>query len=221
MKLPDRGSSALSEIISRSLFHIQTSKLLTNRHRIGEQELCGPDYQLVCAFAEDVRLTPEEVLRRLLIPRSIQGRWNTKIENGRFKILAVDKENLPVSVIPSIEGLVVEGLVLRLAEDPADFDFSMFPLLKELAWGGNRLMQLDLSRIRQLTHLECDMNQLAELNLSHMANLKQLICWDNQLTELDLSQVPNLTMLDCGRNQLSQLDISQIRNLTALGCGGN
>ena len=65
-KLPNEGSPALSEIISRSLVHIQTSRALGIRQRIGEHELCGPDYRLVCTWAEELRLTPEVVLKRLL-----------------------------------------------------------------------------------------------------------------------------------------------------------
>jgi len=79
-RLPDGGTPALAEIINRSLAQIQTSRALTTRHRIGEHELCGPDYRLVCALAEDVRLIPEEVLKRLLVTGGKDSeRWNTRI----------------------------------------------------------------------------------------------------------------------------------------------
>ena len=127
--ISDGGTPALSEIVNRSLIQIQTSKALGMRHRVGEQELFGPDYRLVCAFAEDLRLTPEEVLRRLLlVVESGHGRWNTKIEEGRFKALRVDKGELPVSSIPAVAGLVVESLKLRLKEAPKNIDFSMFQI---------------------------------------------------------------------------------------------
>ncbi|MGY8642215.1 MAG: hypothetical protein ACKVJU_14115 [Verrucomicrobiales bacterium] len=59
-------SGAMSEMVSRSLVHIQTSKALAMLHRIGEHDLYGPDYRLVCAWAEELRWAPEEVLAHLV-----------------------------------------------------------------------------------------------------------------------------------------------------------
>ena len=120
-QVPDGASSALSEIINRSLVHIQTSKALEMLHRIGEYELYGPDYRLVCALAEEVLLTPEEVLRRLLVAESGYV-WCTRIEGGRFKVLNVDKKTLAISSIPSIDGLVVEILRLQFQETLSGLD---------------------------------------------------------------------------------------------------
>jgi Leucine-rich repeat (LRR) protein len=221
VSLPEGGSPALSEIISRSLVHIQASRALATRHRIGEHELCEPDYGLVCAFAEDLRLPPEEVLKRLLLPKSGYLFPDTRIEDGRFKELLVDRETLPISSIPFIEGLVVERLFLRLQETPSGLDLSMFPNLTVLYCGWNPLTELDLSQVPNLTVLWCGENQLTELDLSQVPNLTKLECEGNQLTELDLSQVSNLTKLDCDRNQLTELDLSQVPNLTVLYCDGN
>ena len=218
--LSDGGTPALSEIVKRSLVHIQTSKALGIRHRVGEQELFGPDYRLVCAFAEDLRLTPEEILRRLLLAG--QALWNTKIEDGRFKALRIDEDTLPVSSIPSIAGLVVESLQWwGLKEAPTGIDFSMFPHLTRLDCSDNQLTDLDLSQVPNLTVFSCNMNPLTKLDLSRVPNLMELHCQDVHLTELDLSGVPNLTLLMCYNNQLTELDLSQIPNLTGLECVGN
>ena len=64
--ISSNDSPALSEIMSRSLIHIQTSKILTARHRIGSHELCDPDYRLVCSWAEELRLTQEDVFERMI-----------------------------------------------------------------------------------------------------------------------------------------------------------
>ena len=63
--MPGGESSPVHEMVSRSLAQLQTSKALEVMHRIGEHLLCGPDYRLVCAMAEDVGKTPEEVLEAL------------------------------------------------------------------------------------------------------------------------------------------------------------
>jgi len=212
----------LTEIINRSLVHIQTSKALEMRHRVGEHELCWPDYRLVCAIAEDVRLPPKEALKRLLLSTSRgSSSWDTRIEDGRLKALQVDRDTLPLSSIPFIEGLVVEILDLQFQESFSGFDLSMFPNLTELLCTDNRLAELDLSHVPKLAKLTCYSNHLTKLDLSHVPNLMELWCFSNHLTELDLSHVPNLTALWCHCNQLTELDLSYVPNLTALLCFGN
>ena len=215
------GSPALSEIVNRSLVHIQTSKALGMRHRVGEQELFGPDYRLVCAFAEDLRLTPEEVLRRLMLTGGDSEHRYTRIKDGRFEALHVDKKALPISFIPSIDGLIVAILELRLQKAPSRLDLSMFPNLKELYCWGNQLTELDLSQISNLTSLCCQYNQLTELDLSQVPDLTSLCCEHNQLTYLDLSKIPHLTVLSCHDNQLTELDLSNVPSLLGLWCNGN
>ena len=216
VSLAEGGSPALAEIIGRSLVHIQASRALATRHRIGEHELCGPDYGLVCAFAEDLRLPPEEVLRRLLLPKSGYLFTDTRIEDGRFKELQVDRETLPISSIPFIKGLVVERLFLRFQETLSGLDLSTFPNLTKLDCDGNQLTALDLSQVPNLTELSCGSNQLTELDLSQVPDLGGLWCAKNQLIELDLSQVPNLNDLHCSENQLTELDIRNLQNLNSL-----
>lgn len=216
VNLPEGVSPALDEIISRSLVHIQTSKALAIRHRIGDYELCAPDYQLVCALAEDVRLTAEEALMRLLVAEKT---WPTRIENGRFKALSVD-EALPISSFPSIKGLIVESISCsnnRLTE----LDLSKFPNLTKLSCYLNELTELDLSHVPNLTMLSCSENELGELNLSRVPNLSVLLCDADDLNGLNLSEVPNLTKLSCSNNQLTELDLSQVPNITMLRCVGN
>jgi len=221
-RLPDGGTPALAEIINRSLVQILTSKALAARHRIGEHELCGPDYRLVCALAEDMGLTPEETLRRLLLTggKGLEC-WDTRIENGRFKALRFREETLRISSIPVIEGLGVETVSLGLHEGFVRLDVSMFPNLTELSCWNNQLTEMDLSHVPNLTVLSCNRNQLTELNLSQVPNLTELWCYQNHLTELDLSHVPNLTVLSCSGNQLAELDLSQVPNLTELACNEN
>ena len=219
--LPNGKSAALAEIINRSLVHIQTSKTLGVRHRIGEQELFGPDYRLVCAFAEDLRLMPEEVLSRLLVTGCGNKGWGTKVEEGRFMALHIDNKTLPISSIPSIDGLIVEILRVQLQALLSDLDFSMLPNLKVLGCGGNQLTKLDLSQNPNLRELACHGNRLTELDLSGTPNLTVLNCYGNQLSDLDLSAAPHLRKFYCYGNKLIKLALSDAPNLTDVSCAGN
>jgi hypothetical protein len=220
--LPEGGSPALSEIISRSLAHVQAGSKSSVRHQIGEHELCGPDYEFVCVIAEDLRLPPEEVLRRMLLPDDYHTDSPTKIKDGQFMNLRVSGQTLPISSIPSIEGLVVMRFEICDQDIVSMLDFSISPHLTELHCFRNyQLTELDLSHIPHLTKLFCGRNQLTELDLSHVPNLTDLNCFGNQLTELDLSHVPHLTKLFCGSNQLTELDLSHVPNLADLNCSDN
>ncbi len=228
LKLQSNPPPALAEIINRSLVHIQTSKTLSVRHRVGAYELCWPDYSLVCAWAEDLGLTPEETIRRLLIQAGISdGEWDTRIEDGRFRSLCVatsvfeefvHMETLSVSSIPPIKGLAVEKLYLRLKNTPVGLDLSFFPNLMELECRDNQLTELGLSHVPNLTVLECGGNQLSELDLTHVPYLTELCCRSNQLTNLALFRATNLTRLSCSENPLTQLNLSYLANLTSLAC---
>ena len=239
--LPQGGSPALSEIISRSLAHLRTCAAVGKRHRIGEHELCAPDYQLVCTWAEELQLTPEDVLKRLLKRRDMREKNLTTIVDGRFTSLVVDGEALPVSSLPPIEDLAIEILIIwrdpsiKLDLSPLQYlkslaclfsqltelDLSIVPNLVMLFCFSNQLTELELSESTKLLFLDCSFNRIAELNLSDVSNLSLLTCASNLLTEVDLSGVPNLTQLDCSKNQLTQLDLSRVPNLTMLKCSEN
>jgi len=203
-------------------------------HRIGEHELYGPDYRLVCVWAEETGMSGEDVLRILFEAKSI-------IENGRFSELRIDLENLPItSLMPKIEGLVVKELRARggftkldLSSAPnltklwcdendlTALDLSPVPNLTELFCGFNQLTALDLNPVPNLSKLHYSINQLTSLDLNPVPNLTELGCGDNDLTALDLSPVPNLTSLECWYNALTSLDLRLVPNLTELHCGTN
>lgn len=239
--IPNSGSTALSEIVNRSLVHIRTSKMLEIRHRVGEHDLFGPDYSLVCFWAEELRKTPEEVMERLLI--GIRG-VGSRIVNGRFSDLVVDQEFLPVSGIPPIKGLKVEHLEIPkgfgyVPEMPLTYlDLSTVPELTVLYCYKNNIGELDLSKVPRLKILECWYNPLHALNLTATPNLEKLGCGNCCLDEIDLSCIPLLKSLDCSsnwvfdsehvgcgffaeNNTITELDLRLVPNLTELYCSGN
>ena len=208
VRLPEGGSSALSEIISRSLAHIQASQSLGTLHRIGEHELQGPDFRLVCAWAEELGLTAEEVLIVLLIENEDVD-FQTQLVSGRFISIYVDRNVLPIKEFHSAEKLHLKRLDFSDLEDQ-DTGEEEFNL--------NRTLKVDLSAVPNLTELYCDHNHLIELDLSAVPNLTVLSCGGNHFSELDLSTVPNLTNLSCAGSKLSELDLSTVPNLKKLNC---
>lgn len=84
-----------------------------------------------------------------------------------------------------------------------------------------QLTELDVSRNRKLTYLDCHGNQLSRLDLSRNPSLKFLRCSENQLSTLDISSLVRLDYLNCAYNRLSQLDVSRNVLLTELHCGWN
>lgn len=246
MRLPSSGTPVLSEIINRSIIHIHTSKALGLRHRIGGHELCSPDYQLVCAWAEELQLTPENVMITLLSQSDEmeaelkehyqlnaltdnEGR-RTRIVDGHFKSLLVVRALLPISGIPLIEGLIVERFTLlggeksyrlRLPDEAICLDLSLLNELVIFDCRGVKLSKFNISATPKLSGLVCGLNDLISVDLSRTPNLKLLFCYGNGLIDLDLSKVTGLAMLGCWDNHLTSLDLSAVPNLTKLSCDDN
>lgn len=70
-----------------------------------------------------------------------------------------------------------------------------------------------------LNKLDCSFNKLTELNLSGLTQLTTLWCQMNQLTTLDVSGLTQLTELWCFKNNLTALDITQLSSLNRIYCG--
>lgn len=244
------SSPSLTEIISRSLIHIKTSKALAVRHRIGEHELCGPDYRLVCIWAEELCLKKEEVLYRLLdrsetttvvlpgggmIISNSYGNWvmdelrsneYTTLVNGSFRRLLIIHSYMPISAIPLISGLMIQNI--RLHGDDCyqgckDFDLNLnsVPDLVELRSHSINIKNFELFVVPKLKKFQCSRAGLSHLDLYGVPALTLLDCAANNLTELDLSSVPALTELNCQVNNLTQLDLSPVPNLSILLCDRN
>jgi hypothetical protein len=225
VSLPEGGSPALAEIISRSLAHIQTSKALGVLYRIGEHELYEPDYRLVCAWAAELGMKPEEVLDALHETRYyntpdeiLRDDSGTLIESGHFVVLDFPYDLLPGASFPEIDGLLIKELSWN---DMGPVNIQLFPHLTELSCMSNQLAELDLSGIPNLTILRCADNQLTSIDLTTVSKLTDLTCFDNQLPNLDLSVVPHLITLACQSNQLINLDLSVVPHLTLLFCTEN
>ncbi len=241
-----RGGQILAEMVNGALALSRgtgSDTRLTRRFRIGDHELCEPDYQQILLWAKAMEMVPETVIERLLKVRKYNtGKGNgTAFENGRIIKLAWDMALLPLDSFEWVKGLEIETIDCSGCQF-TELDLSAVPLLTELSCGGYKLTELDLSAIPLLTELYCvdckltelelsavplltllccAYNQLIELELSAVPLLTRLWCSDNQLTELELSAVPLLTLLSCASNQLTELELSSVTLLTALDCCDN
>jgi Leucine-rich repeat (LRR) protein len=219
------GGRILAEMVNGALVLSRatgSSAALMRRFRIGEHELCEPDYQQILLWAKALDLEPETVIESLLADAKFVSKQGsaTQIVNGRIIKLCWDIELLPLVSVAWVKGLVIETIdcsYCRLTE----LDLSAVPLLTSLSCGDNQLTELELSAVPLLTLLYCGDNQLTELDLSTVPILAKLVCHTNQLTELDLWAVPLLTELYCFTNELTELDLSDVPLLTVLYCSSN
>jgi Leucine-rich repeat (LRR) protein len=221
------------EIINRSLVHIQTSRTLGRIHRIGDHELRWADYQLVCAWAEELGLSPVQVLDKLM-----RGPQNgTTIENGKFKNLYVDRSIISVSFMPSIQDLNYQKLTVSNGEDAFVFEPGPRPMLVDLSCDGFELDNLNNLSAPNLNRLKCGIYSwqligwkeermdsgitTKEVDFSIAPNLKVLDCSGNDLSSIDLSGVPDLEILTCGGNYLEMINLSAVPKLKILQCPEN
>ena len=208
-----------------------TQALAERRFRIGDHELCEPDYRQILWWAEAMHLSGEEVILRLLRDSEAalselgfagwSGGSSSVIEEGRLRHLVWDSRVLPLAEFHWEPGLQITGAAFL---GPPDWSPSLqlrLPSLLTLGCAAVGLRQLDLSRTPLLTKLWCRHNQLTELDLTSVPLLTELSCSSNPLTELDLTPVPLLTELYCDRNELTELDLTPVPLLTKLVCGSN
>jgi Leucine-rich repeat (LRR) protein len=238
--LPNCGLRPLSEIIKRSLVHIQTSKSQWVLRRIGEHNLYGPDYQMLCTWAEELVISEEEVLQILLNSKklSCDDSFETSLSKGHFRSLFVDGRLLPVSFFPSSAGLEIERISLfytKIRRLEIDDLFS----LQFLDTSGDNPIMIDLSGVPNLKRLGCGYGEVLNLSLAPhlealyysgpltglfpgaLPALKDFVCVVGDLAHLDLSPFPGLEILQCQGNPLTELNLSPVTKLNELYCWSN
>jgi hypothetical protein len=84
------------------------------------------------------------------------------------------------------------------------------------------LTELTLGNLPKLRHLNCQSTSIAKLDVSGFTELNSLHCRDNKsLTELILGNLPKLEDLASGNTSLTKLDVSDLTELSYLECRGN
>jgi len=227
-----------------------TLALATSKFRIGDCILCEPDYRQVTIWAEQLRLTPAETLRRL--KQGLRAKGNeTRVENGRFTALNWDAGLLhgsdfqisielelsklsfaPVDVIAdSCDGDLEDfDGISAWDELPKEYDrkakvlrisSNALPRLKVLDCACIGLEYLVMGSAPELERLDCTQNSLSTVNLRSFPMLKELICPSNLIKELDLRSVPKLRKLNCSDNDMRELILPSLPDLVELECSNS
>lgn len=121
----------------------------------------------------------------------------------------------------NLEELICGSCNVQIPGQLADLDVSKNRKLTYLDCHGNGITQLDLSNNSLLKHLRCSDNQLKSLDVSGLVLLDYLDCGNNRLASLDVSHCPELEVLDGSSNGLRTLDVSGLTGLTELKCSYN
>jgi Leucine-rich repeat (LRR) protein len=207
--------------------------------KLGNFDLCEPDYRQIVRWAETLGRTPRDFLDELSEITWQFDKENSatfRVDGGSIKELAWDFDLLPIEKWEWEAGLEIEVFSINSGVRERFPNWSAperLPSLRMLNVSGGRLsgrwlmndrpgqgplFELDLAGVPELTALCLENVHLAELDLSSVPKLQNLTCISNQLTELDLSPVPGLKNLACQCNPLTELDLSPVPRLTRLVC---
>ena len=96
-----------------------------------------------------------------------------------------------------------------------------FGNIEQLHCGYNKLQELNIDNNIKLKYLDCNENNLVNLDVSKAKDLERLHCRDNHLSSLDVKNNSKLLALSCELNQLTKLDVSKLPNLGGLFCSFN
>lgn len=216
--------------------------------RTGEYEWCEPDYQQLMSWAEQLKMAPLEVLRRLKEGLRRKGD-ETRIENGKFIKLNWDPGLLPVSefqisfpieltdlsfapidaiddckdTLKDLDGVPADGQLPEgycLSARVVQISTTALPKLRRLDCAASiGLKNLAMASASALERLDCSWNLLSTLDLGSFPNLRELACSDNgPLESLDLRCVPELLELNCQGNLIRALDLRPVPKLQRLNC---
>ncbi|MBQ9397476.1 MAG: hypothetical protein IJU08_03170 [Bacteroidales bacterium] len=121
----------------------------------------------------------------------------------------------------NLEELICRSCQGQVPGQLTELDVSKNRKLTYLDCHGNQLTQLDLSKNQTLRHLQCSDNQLGTLDVSSLVLLGYLNCENNRLSRLDLSRNILLTELYLGQNAITTVDVSRCTALEVLDCSSN
>jgi hypothetical protein len=216
-------SPSLTDILNRSLIQIRSNSSLKKRQRIGDFELLDPDFQLVCIWADELNMPPEEVLKRLLQLPNRDSHWKhpTSLVDGKFETLFIDRQLLPILRFPPIRGLSIKVLKIQSGIESAINRIRKIENPNKFAQTDCGMLELNLIEANELETLDCSANELSFLDLSSAPNLKNLDCSYNNIASLDLISVPKLASLDCSGNMLIDIDLTSVQYLVVLECKQN
>lgn len=153
---------------------------------------------------------PDTAFRQKLIALGYDENDNGKIEVSEVK--DITDLDLTDSGIVNLEGI------------------NSFTNLRELQVPQNRLVKLDVSKLKNLTGLYAWNNPLTEVNVTGLTKLKNLYIHNvggqygialSYIKTLDVSTLTSLEDLNCSNNRLTKLDVSGLQKLERIECKNN
>jgi uncharacterized repeat protein (TIGR01451 family) len=102
-----------------------------------------------------------------------------------------------------------------------DLNVGTLVQLTDLNCSSNSIETLTLTGAISLQNLYCQNNKLSTLNLTGLANLQSFFCGSNSITALNLDDLTNLQTFECYDNRLTSLDFSKLTEVTSLNCNFN
>ena len=212
---------------------------LIPRFRVGDLDLCEPDYRQILVWAELRRTDPYTVLI------DVADHMESNLPKmGRLKYVCWDFARWPVPEVPIVPGLSIQTFVAVNDSAPEPFklkhlfttpmndlrslysywidleelDLSLVPKLTCLDIRGRIHRPFDLVSVPDLENLWLKYATLETSQLSSVPKLQTLNLIQNSLTSLSLPSLPRLTMLHCHDSQITELDLSSVPLLSDLAC---
>ncbi len=194
----------------------------------GDQVIAGPitqncvmnvSFVRIGSLADQLKLTDRGLIRCIteLEDKSVTAITATSITElvcgNLFDPVASYEE---LTLFPNLESLSLTSIRLT-----GSWSFGFFQHLKKLNLQNNQLESVDVSQNSKLTHLDLGENRLTQINLAPLVNLTELSLDNNQLSAIDLSRNTQLKLLDLEDNQLQALQIAHLNQLIQLNASRN
>ncbi|WP_099221055.1 leucine-rich repeat domain-containing protein [Listeria costaricensis] len=122
-------------------------------------------------------------------------------------------DSVSLDLLKGIEDLDLENCHIKSLEGIENLTG-----LKKLNCCRNDLINIDISKNKELVELDCSRSKLQHLDVSENKKLVELDCSANKLEKLQLD-LPNLKILDVAGTMITELDTSNLPLLTHLDVG--
>ena len=177
--------------------------------------------ELVCYGNElsSLDLSAHTELQTLLCGGGYNFRALTLPKSGKLETLEIYGGEFRALDLTGQSGLKILGLDYVPI---MSIDFSAVPKLEELYVSGTKIIDLDLSKLKNLRVLYCGYSDyLRELDVSRNTNLVELGIAGTVFESIDISKNTKLESLSVSGSALEELDISKNTKLESLSVSGS
>jgi len=166
--------------------------------------------------------TPKRIISLLWSPNDEETLQSKLI--GTLDVSALDKLVTLICKHNEITGLKLPADIEVLYcwdNKLTELEVGNLTQLTQLSCARNQLTVLDVENLTNLISIDCMGNQISELKVDNLIKLENLFCSENLLKELNVKNLTKLTILNCQRNQLQKLEVTNLVELFELSCFRN